>query len=130
MVDRFSSGPYGRHGGLPLRRHGGLPLRRHEGLPLRRNGGLANTTVLWRKDLNKLRLSLPNQGIQNRCQLLMTILGKPMGKKETWQTCTEHFFNRIGHFQVANSRTFLNYLDIFCRVGAAGTQASHAQYSS
>jgi len=92
MVDRFSSGPYGRHGGLPLRR----------------KGGLANTNVLWRKDPGKLRLSLPNQRIQNRCHLLMTFLGEPMDK---CQTCTEHFINRIGHFQVASIRTFLNCLD-------------------
>ena len=82
MVDRFSSGPYGRHGGLPLRR----------------NGGLANTTILWRKDPGKLHLSLQNQRVQNRCHLLMTILGEPMKKKDKWQTCIEHFINLIGHF--------------------------------
>ena len=65
MVDRFSSGPNGRHGGLPLRRP----------------GGLANTTVLWRKDPGKLHLSPPNQRNQNRCRLLMTTLGGPMEKR-------------------------------------------------
>ena len=97
MVDRFSSGPNGRHGGLPLRRHGGCHY--------------TGTGACYYEETGIWQIQpFCEAKIQASCGCLFQIReSKPVAaclwpsledlwKKDKWQTCTEHFINRIGHF--------------------------------
>jgi len=97
MVDRLSSGPDGRHGGLPLRRHGGCHYAGTGACHYAETGnGKYNRTVEKRSKQAAIVSSK-----SEKPKLLPPAYNHPWrayGKKINGKPVLNTFLKRIGHF--------------------------------